>query len=611
MTPFRHIHKYIQPYPRTGLREAMTVTRPAVAQMQIDWSPKNFQSIFVDLLERSDLLSSHDVALSNSARAAPLTSREPPLIAFVVAPDAELGDAVHYFQRAIDAVSRTGEYRVACYREDQLKELTDFLFWRSPAAIVICATPAARALDCAALKSYRGRLFLLLQGLKRPEESVLQEFAHLLGRKPEVLPRRPIIPYYTALPSVPQGGGVRICVFGYRNPSSHLEQLIAKIQRDDDQAHIYIVRTRGEEDLDEALFTERLRDLESQLKLTPVVHFQVVDLPHNAHELIHWLGAHHLCIIANDPRYTDELLTIAEMALTTERAVAFTRTAPFPGFAKGVLIEDTFVKSIARQASAGQTGLYNEYSEGRFAEGFLSLVAGAPDARGAMATGARLGGGDLADGPPWPGIIDEDLAAWLVRAYGSGASLQVEQGDLAKLQAAYIDGQQAFLIAAVEMLSRRTNGSRVLFAGDASRASVASLIERNYDLAPLWGDAGDSGAAPACVFNSCAVSRYRPRPTRVPSHTSNDGAWCRAGPAPSTFFVRAAFAADDPRENPDFPIIDPRDLVALLSPLGLSLIGQPDWSLRRPTFTPSPEKPPLLGTLLFQKPARPVSGVAP
>jgi len=604
---FRHIHKYIRPYPRMGLREAMTVTRPAVAQMQLDWSPKNFQSIFVDLLERSDLLSSPAVALGNSARAAPSASRELPLIAFVVPPDAELGDAVHYFQRAIDAVSRTGEFRVVCYREHQLAELTDFLFWRSPAAIVICTTPTGRVPYCAALKSYRGRLFMLPQGLDQPGESVLEEFADLLGRKPEVLPRQPIIPYYTALPSVPQGGGVRICVFGFRNPSSRLEQLIAKIQRDDDQAHIDIVRTRDEEDLDEALFIERVRHLDSQLKLTPVVHFQVVDVERNAHQLIHWIGSHHVCIIANDTRYTEELMTIAEMALTTERAVAFTRTAPFPGFDQGVLIEDTFIKSLARQASAAQSGLYNAYSEGRFADGFLSRLADVPEARGAMGRGATVGGGDLADGQPWAGIIDEDLAAWLIRAY-EGASPKLEDGDLTRLQAAYVDGQQAFLIAAVEMLSRRTNGSRVLFAGDASRRSVASLIERNYDVAPLWGDAGGPGSAPACVFNSCAVSGLDEAERFL--RTSNE-VLLPGGAGALTFFVRESFAAEDPRENPDFPVIDPQDLVSLLSRFGLSLIGQPDWSLRRPTFTPSQEKPPPLGTLLFQKPVRSANGIAP
>lgn len=604
---FRHIHKYIQPYPRTGLREAMTVTRPAVSQMQLDWSPRNFQSIFVDLLRRSDLLSPKSSTFGNSSRATPAAaSREPPLIAFLVPPDAELGDPVHYFQRAIDAVSRTGEFRVISYTYEQVAELTDFLFWRSPTVIVICAQSTEQAFDGAALKNYRGRLFVLPSDMDRSEEWIVERFGDLLGRKPELIGRRPIIPYFTALPSVPPGQS-RICLFGFRHPSSNLEQLISKIQREDGTAYIEIVRTRAEEGLDDVLFAERLQHLAGQLKLTPLMQVHVVDQEHNANQLIHWIGSHHLCIIANDSRYTEELYDICEMALTTERAVAFTRYSPFPAFAGGLHVEDTSIQSLVKQASAVQAALYNEYSEGRFAKEFLSLLNDEPQGLAAIVKGAMSGGGQVVDGQPWVGVLDEEMAAWLSRAYESSASLRQEQRASAKLQATHVEGQQAFLIAAVEVLSRRTEGARVLFAGDPSRTSVASLIERGYDLAPLWGAAGDLASQPACVFNSCAVSGFDEAERFF--HKSNE-VLPPGGAGALTFFVRPAFAADDPRENPDFPVIDPMDLVALLSRFGLSLIGQPDWRIRRPAFSPRQFDSPLLGAFLFQKPFRSVGGVA-
>lgn len=47
---FRHILQYLDPYPLT-IKEAIETTLPAVRQMQIDWSPKQFAEKFENILE--------------------------------------------------------------------------------------------------------------------------------------------------------------------------------------------------------------------------------------------------------------------------------------------------------------------------------------------------------------------------------------------------------------------------------------------------------------------------------------------------------------------------------------------------------------------------------
>ena len=49
--PFRHIHRYIQPYPFQGLRESIATSQPQVLRMQQDWHPKNFARKFEEVLE--------------------------------------------------------------------------------------------------------------------------------------------------------------------------------------------------------------------------------------------------------------------------------------------------------------------------------------------------------------------------------------------------------------------------------------------------------------------------------------------------------------------------------------------------------------------------------
>lgn len=47
---FRHIHKYIQPYPSISLREAILTSQRGIQQMQIDWSPNKVVEKFLTVL---------------------------------------------------------------------------------------------------------------------------------------------------------------------------------------------------------------------------------------------------------------------------------------------------------------------------------------------------------------------------------------------------------------------------------------------------------------------------------------------------------------------------------------------------------------------------------
>ena len=47
---FRHIHRYLRPYPEQSLKDAITYSRPYVDKMKEDWSPLNFRKCFEKVL---------------------------------------------------------------------------------------------------------------------------------------------------------------------------------------------------------------------------------------------------------------------------------------------------------------------------------------------------------------------------------------------------------------------------------------------------------------------------------------------------------------------------------------------------------------------------------
>lgn len=52
---FRHIHKYIKPYPYLSLKESIESTIPLVKKIQEDWSPRNFALRFETVLKENNI----------------------------------------------------------------------------------------------------------------------------------------------------------------------------------------------------------------------------------------------------------------------------------------------------------------------------------------------------------------------------------------------------------------------------------------------------------------------------------------------------------------------------------------------------------------------------
>ncbi|WP_372400718.1 hypothetical protein ABMY26_35825 (plasmid) [Azospirillum sp. HJ39] len=593
---FRHIHPYIAPYPKTSLRDAMRTTSDAVRRLQNDWSGVTFHDTFIDMLMANGIIVGErgDTAV-RAARHSPATVVL--AIAGADGQDAPIADPISYVQRVVAALGRTGEYKPVIMRYRDADDFQRGVFWLRPSAIVLCGTVEdpglLPALEQAGQVLYHLPLTpgqpLLAQGLQAPG----------LQQKVQRIERAPVIPYYTALPPLPPGP-MRVCVFGARTQNNSFELIVSKIQRDKPGALVLVARLPSENEEDDRLFATKLEAMQPQLRLTPELQVVVVDMPRDAFGVIHTVGTYDLLLFANDRTHSAELLDYCDLALSTERAVVFTRLAPFPEIRNGTFLEDAPVEALARKGMSAQTALYNIHSEGRLYSEFdrLQRANAAPPPADQLQSG-WLPSASVVEARSFPrpsGLLEEEESAWLAK----GNRLDILQAPglswARKHAAAYVTPQQQFLVAAVECVCNWSPSSRIVTFGDEARGAMLVLRKLGYSL-----EAADERMIPAgsadCVFGSCALSGIadaRDFLARVVALLKPGGSGV------FTFFQRETYA-DDEQENPDFPTTDPSELLALLGSLGVTPVGPVRWRSQRPLLEPRPFSAPQLAGLVFRK----------
>lgn len=600
---FRHIHPYIAPYPKLSLREAMRSTYEPVRRMQRDWSIEAFQSTFVEMLD--------DCGIRLDTDATPLfpkggaASRAQPATVVLATTDRKASDdPISFAQRVGAALGRTGEYKpvVMPYRDGE--DFERGMFWLKPSAVLMCEPAKADLLPVL------GRLEVPVRELRDAMEPDDQEAGRAAARRPQAPVRRPVVPYYTALPAIPPGP-LRIFMFGLTagdQRSNRFELLISKVQREAPDAVVLMGRLPSETDRDRKAFEEKLNGLRSHLRLTPALQVNVLDMQPDASSVIHTVGTAHLILFADNGTQTAELLDFVDLALTTERAVVFTRLAPFAGLEEGTFVEDAPLDRHARKGLSAQVALYNRYFEGRLFErldrSLTEAFAESPDV--ARPHGWRPNGmvNAARSLPDTCGLLESEAGAWLA---ANDPVRSVREPDLAwaaEHAAAHVTAQQQFLVAAVERLCNWSRTARILGVGDARRASAVVLRKLGYGV--TWADDRlDTIDEPFdCVFGSCALS----------GAADARDLFCElvprlkiGGGGVFTFFHREAYADGDPRENPDFPVIAPDEMVEILESVGVEAVGPIRWRSHRPLLPPRTFEAPQVATVVFRKAgARPI-----
>ncbi|WP_448207513.1 DUF4214 domain-containing protein [Azospirillum sp. sgz302134] len=346
---FRHIHKYIPPYPVMSLRQALETSTPAVHRLQQDWSYASFTRTFERMLATFGV-----AALAGEEQSTALQQSVRPIPILVLSFERASGESILFHEtRLVDCLERSGIYDVRLVRLDGLAEFAAQDTGYRPAAVVVTGFRGDSGALARALPFVTGpKIILRDESLgdgpaTREEENVF------------VLPRRPIIPYFT-IGAAKRPGPPRIWLIGFAAPDSNLDEVLERIGRDVGEAEVFVEAPEAAR----AGLEARLAALGMHDGPARAVAVSVRSLPGDASGIIEELAADSLAVFYHDQGRAEELESLACLALTTERPVVFTHASPFPQFlGKGTCVEDVSFADVLAMGVAAHISLYADFGE--------------------------------------------------------------------------------------------------------------------------------------------------------------------------------------------------------------------------------------------------------
>jgi len=368
---FRHIHQYIPPYPVMGMREAIETTPARVAEMQHDWSKAAFGGTFERMIATFGLIG---LDAQPDAPVSAIDARRPTIL--VASPRSDTAEDVRqYPSRVADSLSRPGKYEIECAQFDSLAELTALAMDRQPSALVVVDGPDPVAVSEALTASTALKMMITDRVDLTPEHSDLI-----------TMPRRPLIPYYTSVSGL-RSAAPSIWLIGFSAPGSNVEALVTKIWREMPDAELFLEVQNPQR----REFGARIAKLRKRLRRSRGGPSPMHELPPGGDNIIGMFVGFHLTIFYNDPNRTHDIESIMSMALTTERPVAFTRAAPFPGFGPmATYVEDHAIADIIAMGVSAQMQLYHRYGEWQLYADVDRLITGSIADEDAGSSTAKL-----------------------------------------------------------------------------------------------------------------------------------------------------------------------------------------------------------------------------
>jgi glycosyltransferase involved in cell wall biosynthesis len=365
---FRHIHYYIPPYPLMGLREAIESSSPLVRKIQRDWSRESFNNTFHRMLSRFGLL---ELDPGNQSL---LTVAEGPAVRLlVVAPrGAIVGDLRYYARRVADCLGRSSRHDVRLIRYRDSISLIETVETFGPLATIFVDFAAREQQEvCALLQQIDGQKIFIIED----PQSVAIEVG-LEQQEVILLPRQPIVPFFTT------AAGLRspayIWLLGFSDRNSNLQEVVSRIAQELPEIELRIEIP----DIRRAEFAARVAKLKEYRSQRGGFRIVIMPLPTSGSEIIDGFAQSSLVVVHNDTSRTAELEDYSCLAMATERAVVFTRSAQFPRFLRqGSYFEDYTVTELINLGVAAQIKVYYEFGEWQFAAGIQRILDGAPGER--------------------------------------------------------------------------------------------------------------------------------------------------------------------------------------------------------------------------------------
>lgn len=373
---FRHIHAYTKPYPFQSLRQSMQSSVSAVLQMQQDWAPQAFAQKFEGVLA-DFLLLPEDLKLPRGPLVVDAEQIKKKKILVISHKETQCG--IHqYGINIVAALNKSTRYSFEHAFCSSPEELHRAILETTPAVIIY----NYYALTMPWLTSKITRRypmpclgFMHEVTQKEADNATTEMFDYhlcpdptVISRNPCIIPTKRLIPHFLSMqpePIIPTFGS-----FGFGFGDKGFHELVVRIQEEYDQAIIRLHMPFNDivdpEGKDHAFSTAdhcRVAIEKPGIQLHITHHFM------GKKQLLEFLASNTINCFFYDTAKKRGISSVIEHALAVERPIAITRCGMFRhvlNASPSICIEDNSLQQIIANGIAPLVPFYNEWSEASF-----------------------------------------------------------------------------------------------------------------------------------------------------------------------------------------------------------------------------------------------------
>lgn len=352
---FRHIHRYIEPYPYQGLRQAIATSGAHVRDIQNDWSKDKFRDLFHRMLGTSGIIPMPDV---------------PPLrqnhdgqgsTILVVSRGGETPDNLtDHGQKIANALGRSRTRQIRHVSYEAAAAALAALEGAVPAGVILVDYDLTR-------REPAGAAFADLPCPKivipSSDGVSIADYPYAWSNT-VVVPRLPVIPFHTTSTGLKTPRSV--ILLGFSRNAPLLEETLKKIFAENAAIEVIVEAPNG-------------APPPGGVGVAPNDGQSIAYAPFSLGDpnLPHRFGESSLVIAYNDTARTGELEALFSVALVTERPVVFTRKGVFPSLlGRERYMEDDPTPDLIQMGVAAHIRVFYDFGEWTFATGLRRVLDG-------------------------------------------------------------------------------------------------------------------------------------------------------------------------------------------------------------------------------------------
>lgn len=401
---FRHVLKYIKPFPLRTLKESIALSIPEVIQMQIDWTPMAFAQKFEELLAANNILTagkSYEIfklkkrnpvsmlrtKVMNHLHPVPTSYRVPKtdVVLFVSHKEQTCG-IYQYGKNITNSLRKSEKYKFIFCECSSKKDLDKFIVQYNPIATIYNYYPATTPwITSKVTRSYSVPQLGIIHEFNQTiaDATTNKMFDYSLYQDPDleennrfaIRTKQLVYPYLNVTPDpiLPTIGS-----FGFGAADKGFEYLIKKVQEEFDTAIINIHMPYNDivdpgGNIHANKTAQRCRDVlyKSDVTLNITHHFM------KEPELLDFLAGNTINCFFTDVNKTLGISGAIHHALAAHRPVAITKCLMYRDILKAtpsICIEDSSLKQIIKNGLTPLEPFYKMWSEEEFIKDYERIL---------------------------------------------------------------------------------------------------------------------------------------------------------------------------------------------------------------------------------------------